>query len=62
MKKLALFVILFILLENTYCEEGVKFGVFIAPHMSWLVPDIKTIDKDGARLNVKGGLIVDFFR
>lgn len=61
MKKLALFVILFIFLVNTYGEEGVKFGVYVEPQMSWLVPDIKTIDKDGARFNVKGGLIVDFF-
>ncbi len=60
MKKLTVIFILFIFLLKAY-GEGVRFGVFVDPQLCWLVPDVKNIDNDGARLSIKGGLIVDFF-
>ena len=60
MKKLIALIIPFIFLGSSYSEDF-RFGVFIDPQFSWLTPDIKDIDKDGARLSIKGGLIIDFF-
>ena len=60
MKKLIIAVILFIHIINAY-GEGTRFGVFVDPQFSWLVPDVKNIDNDGARFNIKGGLIADFY-
>ena len=60
MKKLIALIIPFIFLGSSYSEDF-RFGVFIDPQISWLTPDIKDIEKDGARLSIKGGLIIDFF-
>ncbi len=61
MKKLTLITVAFIFLVNSYSGEGARFGVFVDPQISWLVPDIKTIKNDGARINIKGGLIIDYY-
>ena len=60
MKKLIIIIIPFTFLISSYCEDF-RFGVFFDPQISWITPDIKNVEKDGSRFNIKGGLIIDLF-
>jgi hypothetical protein len=39
--------------------QELKFGVFVEPQLSWLTPDAKNIDRDGFRIGINGGMIMD---
>lgn len=58
MKKV-LFVIIFISTFLCVHSQDLRFGVFIDPLLSWLTPDAKNISRDGPRIGIKGGLILD---
>ena len=40
-------------------SQDLRFGVFVDPQLSWLTPDAKNISRDGLRIGIKGGLILD---
>ncbi len=40
-------------------SQDLRFGVFVDPLLSWLTPDTKNINRDGLRIGIKGGLILD---
>ncbi len=57
MKKLAL---LFCLQIPIFLfSQGVKFGIFVEPKISWLSPDVKNISNGGSRMGVNIGLVMD---
>ncbi len=39
--------------------QDLQFGVFVEPQLSWLTPDAKNIDRDGFRIGINGGMIMD---
>jgi hypothetical protein len=39
--------------------QDLRFGVFVEPQLSWLTPDAKNIDRDGFRIGINGGMIMD---
>jgi hypothetical protein len=39
--------------------QDLRFGVFVEPELSWLTPDAKNIDRDGFRIGINGGMIMD---
>jgi hypothetical protein len=58
MKKL-LFVIILLSSFLYIHSQDLRFGVFVDPLLSWLTPDAKNISRDGPRIGIKGGLILD---
>ncbi len=40
-------------------SQDLRFGVFVEPQLSWLSPDAKNIDRDGFRIGINGGLIMN---
>ncbi|MBN2520644.1 MAG: PorT family protein, partial [Bacteroidales bacterium] len=40
-------------------SQGVKFGIFVEPKISWLSPDVKNISNGGSRMGVNIGLVMD---
>lgn len=39
--------------------QGVKFGVFIDPQITWLSSDTRNVDGDGISMGINGGLAID---
>ena len=58
MKKFIIGSMLFLCYINGYSQD-LRFGVFVEPQLSWLTPDAKNIDRDGFRVGISGGLIMD---
>ena len=58
MKKIIILSTLVIFSLLSQAQEW-RFGVFIDPQLSWISPDIKTIQRDGTRFSIKGGLEAD---
>lgn len=58
MKKCIILSVLFCLSVFTYSQEW-RFGVFVDPQFSWFSPDVKSVDRDGMRFHIKGGLEAD---
>ena len=58
MKKYIIAIILFFSFLNSQGQD-LRFGVFVDPQLSWLTPDAKNINRDGFRVGIKGGLILD---
>lgn len=58
MKKYIIVIILFFSYLNSQGQD-LRFGVFVDPQLSWLTPDAKNINRDGFRIGIKGGLILD---
>jgi hypothetical protein len=42
-----------------YSQKQTKFGVFLDPQVSWLVPESRTVYSDGAYWGLNGGLSID---
>lgn len=57
--KRALFLILFLSIAIVSFSQSTKFGVFIDPQFTWLNPQSRTVDNDGMRFGIRGGLIID---
>jgi hypothetical protein len=54
------FIVIIFFLSILYCKsQNFKFGVFLDPQLSWLTPDAKNIDRDGLRIGMEVGLILD---
>lgn len=56
------FILLFILVLGANCYSQVKsfrFGVQVAPNLSWISPDTKDYENDGAQLGFSWGLLTD---
>lgn len=45
--------------SNTTNAQGIRFGIFAEPKVSWLTPDVSTITSDGGKFGFNVGLIVD---
>jgi hypothetical protein len=45
---------------NAQENEGVRFGIKLAPNMAWLRSDTKNIDGDGSLLGYSFGLLTEF--
>ncbi len=58
MKKYLFAAILFFIFITSRGQD-LRFGVFVDPQLSWLTPDAKNISREGFRIGVKGGLILD---
>ena len=58
MKKYSILIIFLFGYIYIQCQD-LRFGVFVDPQLSWLTPDAKNIDRDGLRIGIKGGLILD---
>jgi opacity protein-like surface antigen len=41
-------------------DEGVRFGIKLAPNVSWLRPDVRGIESNGTTLGYTFGLMADF--
>ncbi|MFC2138022.1 porin family protein, partial [Bacteroidota bacterium] len=50
-----------IALSNTSYSQGIRFGIFTEPKISWLTPDVSTITGDGGKLGFNVGLILDSY-
>jgi hypothetical protein len=54
------FIVNILLFSFLYIQsQDLRFGVFLDPQLSWLTPDKKNINRDGLRIGIKGGLILD---
>jgi len=54
------FIVIILLCGFFYIQsQDLRFGVFVDPQLSWLTPDAKNINRDGFRIGIKGGLILD---
>ncbi len=58
MKQLALLIIFALLNIRAFTQE-LKFGVYLAPQVSWLVPEAKDVQSNGNLLRFSGGLAID---
>ncbi len=64
-KKILLTVVLLLTIISVIAQEegsskGLRFGLKVAPSMSWMKPDLKSIDKKGMTLGFNYGLMTDF--
>lgn len=39
--------------------QGLKIGVYAEPQISWLSPESRTVHREGAKLGIDGGLVLD---
>lgn len=56
------FILLLILILGVNCYSQVKpfrFGIIVAPNLSWISPDTKDYQSDGARFGFSWGLLTD---
>ncbi len=58
MKRYFILIILLPVFSNIKSQD-LRFGVFVDPQFSWITPDARNISRDGIRIGIKGGLIVD---
>ncbi len=58
MKRYLTLIIFLPVFLNINCQD-LRFGVFVDPQFSWMTPDARNISRDGIRIGIKGGLIVD---
>ncbi|QQS50077.1 MAG: PorT family protein [Bacteroidota bacterium] len=58
MKQLA-FAFIFISLSFQAYTQELKFGVYLAPQVSWLLPEAKDVQSNGNLLRISGGLAID---
>ncbi len=58
MKRYLILIILLPVFFNIKSQD-LRFGVFVDPQFSWITPDARNISRDGIRIGIKGGLIVD---
>ena len=55
------FALIFISFQAFSQEPGFRFGITVDPVVSWLHPDVSSVDSKGNRLGFNIGLIVDKF-
>jgi len=46
----------FILLTGRGFSQGIRFGIFTNPQISWLKPDIKEVTNEGSRPGINIGI------
>jgi len=46
--------------QETTSNEGVRFGIKLAPNLSWLRSDTKGLESDGSKLGFTFGLVLEF--
>jgi hypothetical protein len=58
---LSVFLSFFLILiyNSSGLSQGIRFGIFFDPHISWMKPDIKDVENDGARMGFKVGLSIE---
>ena len=61
LKKTQIIIFLFLSISFTGFSQNLRFGIFFAPQLSWMSPDVKSIDKDVSKLGINAGLIIDRF-
>lgn len=54
-------VILFLFLFPSAFGQGMKFGIFVDPVVSWMRSDVSEIQRDKARLGLDVGLMADYY-
>ncbi|NJK94494.1 MAG: PorT family protein [Bacteroidales bacterium] len=61
-KRIALYFVLILISVSAFSQEtGYRFGIFADPVISWLNPDVSSVDSKGNRLGFNIGLSVDKF-
>ncbi len=61
MKKLLVFVVALVLTTSVFAQEKpIRLGVFLGPNISWLSPDMKDFESNGASMGFAWGLMTDF--
>lgn len=54
-------IILFIAISCKINAQGIRFGIFAEPKISWLAPDVSAIEGNGGKLGFNVGLIIDSY-
>jgi hypothetical protein len=58
MKKIIIYTVLFSLSILANSQEW-RFGVYVDPQFCWFSPDVKSVEREGTRFSIKGGLEAD---
>ncbi len=60
MKRIKLLLLFITVSLSAFAQENLRFGFTVSPGITWLSPDNKQINSDGARFAFTYGAIVDF--
>lgn len=61
MKKIISFLILIHIFTGLYAQHAVRLGVNMDPIITWLSPKNDNLERDGMRLGITGGLMVEAY-
>ncbi len=59
LKRIIFTLLTLLLVYNNSKSQGIRFGIFTEPKITWLTPDVNTITSDGSKLGFNVGLIID---
>jgi hypothetical protein len=57
--KRTLSILLFVTISLALFSQTTKFGVFIDPQFTWLSAESRSVDSDGMKFGIRGGLLLD---
>ncbi len=60
MKKI-LIVVFLLNVSGVFAQNKLRLGVHLDPISTWFSPKTKGIEKDGARLGISGGLLMEYY-
>ncbi|MBN1158808.1 MAG: PorT family protein [Bacteroidales bacterium] len=61
MKRILLLLFLMPVISGLFAQQTIRLGIHIDPAITWLTPKNKNLDRDGMRLGIGGGLLVEYY-